>query len=118
MLDGKTISAGLVLDGVRAWIEDARKKPWMFDQGLWEVEGWLALLSFTDRPAATIDGVDLVLNALPRPRPLERVVSALRVRVTRVTQTGLRYWRVRWTTIRERSVIVPFAWAAEFIGKL
>ena len=77
VLEGQIISAKLVLDGVRAWIEDARGKTWMFDQGLWEVEGWLALLPFTDRPAATIDGVDLVLNALPHHKQLERVVSAL-----------------------------------------
>jgi hypothetical protein len=77
VLDGQIISAGLVLDGVRAWIDDAREKTWMFDQSLWEAQGWLVLLPFTDRPAATIDGVDLLLNALPRPYPLEHVVSAL-----------------------------------------
>ena len=77
VLDGQIISAELVLDGVRAWIEDAREKTWMFDQSLWEAEGWLSLLPFTDRPASTIDGVDLLLNALPRPHALEHVVSSL-----------------------------------------
>ncbi len=77
VLDGQIISAGPVLDGVRAWVEDAREKTWMFDQSLWEAEKWLSLLPFTDRPASTIDGVDLLLNALPRPHSLEHVVSAL-----------------------------------------
>ena len=49
----------------------------MFDQSLWEAEGWLSLLPFTDQPVSTIDGVDLLLNALPRPYPMEHVVSAL-----------------------------------------
>ena len=49
----------------------------MFDEGACGVEGWLALLPFTDRPAATIHGVDFVLNALPHHKQLERVVSAL-----------------------------------------
>jgi hypothetical protein len=77
VLDGQMISAGLVLDGVHAWIKEAHEKAWMLDQGLWEAEGWLALLPFTDRPAATVEGIDLVLNALPYPKRLERVVSAL-----------------------------------------
>jgi hypothetical protein len=28
-------------------------------EGLWEVEGWLQLLLFSDRPAVTIEGVEL-----------------------------------------------------------
>jgi hypothetical protein len=71
------ISADLVLQGVREWLDEAREKTWMYREGLWEIQGWLELLPFTDRPTATIEGVELVLSAFPYPQPMERVVSAL-----------------------------------------
>jgi hypothetical protein len=78
ILDGEIISADVVLEGVHAWLADAREHTWRFHEGLWEVEGWLELLPFTDRPAAaTIEGVELVNRALPRPHRMERVVWAL-----------------------------------------
>lgn len=48
----------------------------MHHDGLWEVEAWLQLLPFSDRPAAAIEGVDMVLGAVPHAQGLERVVSA------------------------------------------
>ena len=77
VLDGEIIRADLVMEGVQAWLDDARQNTWRFREGLWEVEGWLELLPFTDRPAATIEGVELVNSALPDPHRMERVVSAL-----------------------------------------
>jgi hypothetical protein len=77
VLDGEVISADLVLRGVREWLDEAREKTWMYRDGLWEIQGWLELLPFSDRPAATIEGVELVLSALPYPQSMERVVSAL-----------------------------------------
>ena len=77
ILDGEVISADLVLQGVREWLDEAREKTWMYGDGLWEIQGWLELLPFTDRPAATIEGVELLLSAFPYPQRMERVVSAL-----------------------------------------
>jgi len=77
VLDGELISADLVLRGVRKWLDEAREKTWMYRERLWEIEGWLELLPFTNRPASTIEGVELVMSALPYPQSLERVVSAL-----------------------------------------
>jgi hypothetical protein len=77
VLDGEAISAELPLQAVREWLAAAREKTWMYHESLLEVEGWLQLLPFSDRPAATIEGVELVIGALPQPRHLERVVSAL-----------------------------------------
>ena len=77
VLDGEVISAEFPLQAARDWLADAREKTWMYREGLWEVESWLQLLPFSDRPAATIEAVELVANALPYPQPLERVVSAL-----------------------------------------
>jgi predicted ATPase len=50
----------------------------------------VALLPFTDRPAATIDGVDLVLSALPRPHPLETLPASEAVEPTGSILTGHR----------------------------
>ncbi|MGH7074361.1 MAG: hypothetical protein ACREFD_09210, partial [Stellaceae bacterium] len=79
VLDGEIIAADLVLEGVRAWLDDAQEHTWMFREGLWEVEGWLELMPFTNRPGATTEGVEWVNSALPRPHRMERVVSALGV---------------------------------------
>jgi hypothetical protein len=68
VLDGEVISAELPLQAVREWLAAAREKTWMYREGLREVEGWLQLLPFSDRPAATIEGVELVIGALPYPQ--------------------------------------------------
>jgi NACHT conflict system protein len=77
VLDGATISADLVLQGVRAWLDQAQQDTWMFREGMWEIEGWLELLPFSDRPDATIEGIELVSAALSHPRRMERVLSSL-----------------------------------------
>jgi hypothetical protein len=87
VLDGEVISAELALQAIREWLEDARQKTWMHGQGLWEVKEWLQLLPFSDRPAATIEGVDLVLGAIPHAQGLERVD---RIRSCRAWRSGRR----------------------------
>ena len=56
---------------------EAQGKTWMYRESLWEIQGWLELLPFSDRPAATIEGVELVLSSLPSPAGHGGVVSAL-----------------------------------------
>ena len=77
VLDGEVIGTDMVMSGVEAWIEDAKAHTWQFRDGLWEIQGWLELLPFTERPETTIDGVDRVMNALPHPDEMRQVVSAL-----------------------------------------
>jgi hypothetical protein len=77
VLEGEIISADVVLEGVRAWINEAQTNRWMLQQGLWEIEGWLELLPFSDRPAATIEGLELVNAALAYPQRMERLVSVV-----------------------------------------
>jgi NACHT conflict system protein len=77
ILDGEVVSADLVLRGVREWLDEAQSKSWMYREGLWEVEGLLQLLPFTDQPAAMIEGVEIVAGALPELRPMERAVATL-----------------------------------------
>jgi hypothetical protein len=54
VLDGEAISAELPLQAVREWLAAAREKTWMYHESLLEVEGWLQLLPFSDRPAAPL----------------------------------------------------------------
>jgi len=77
VLDGEVISAELPLQAIREWLADAQEKTWMRREGLWEVEAWLQLLPFSERPAAVIEGVGMVLGAVPHVEGVERVVSAL-----------------------------------------
>jgi len=77
ILDGEIISANLVMQGVRAWIDEANQKQWMIRESFWEVEGWLELLPFTDRPAAVVEAIAEVNAVLGHEREMEQVVSAL-----------------------------------------
>lgn len=77
-LASDVISADLVLAGVRDWVEEARLKPWLHDASFLDAEDWLELLPFSDRPAATLEGIRLVNTPLRAPpRLMERVVAAL-----------------------------------------
>lgn len=78
VLSGEIIRADLVLDGLRALVAEWKAKRW-FDlkQDWWELEGWLDLLPFTDRPMATLDGLDLLDPAWRQPWRLRSMLSAL-----------------------------------------
>jgi hypothetical protein len=76
VLAGESFRADLALAAITAWVEDARKNTWRFREGLWEVVGWLELLPFSDRPSSVLDGVQMVLDVLPSPERMERVVTA------------------------------------------
>jgi len=78
VMDGEVISADLVMQGVRAWIDEKNKnKYWMIDQHLWEVEGWLELLPFSDRPETIVDAIAEVNTAIGREHEMERIITAL-----------------------------------------
>jgi hypothetical protein len=83
MLAGEVVNADTVLEGVRACIDAEVNHSWMTDQEWWEVERWLELLPFTDRPTATGDGLAIVNAVMSHPRRMDHVVSALRMRRVR-----------------------------------
>jgi hypothetical protein len=76
VVDGEIINADLILEGVRACMEEVSRHGWVQHQDLWEVESWLELLPFTDRPAATIAGVELVYAGLQYRHELQRAIDA------------------------------------------
>ena len=75
---GEIIQADMALDGIRALIGESKAKPWLVgDQNWWEWEGWLELLPFSDRPAATLDALELIEPSRRHPWQLRRLLSAL-----------------------------------------
>jgi len=75
---GEIISADLVLEGIRGFLEAAKQKPWMLhEHALWELKEWLQLLPFSDRPAAPLEGLDLVPRNLLHRWDLRGVLSCL-----------------------------------------
>jgi hypothetical protein len=78
VLSGEIISADIVLDGVRALVADWKAKRWFnLEQNWWELGGWLELLPFSDRPMATLDGLDLLDPTWRQPWRLRSILSAL-----------------------------------------
>lgn len=67
----------MVLDGIKTLLEDAKTERWRLDENHGEVEGWLELLPFSDRPAATLEGLELLEPNLRPPWRLRRLLSAL-----------------------------------------
>lgn len=78
-LDGEIIRANDVLGAIRAFFEEAKTKTWMLTERQWQVDAWLELLPLSDRPAATLEGVELVEAASQRPHRRERIVFGLGV---------------------------------------
>ena len=77
-LAGEVVSTDLVLEGVRTLLETAKEKPWTLGQnGGWKVMRWVELLPFTDRPAATLEAIDLIPKELRHRWELRGVLSSL-----------------------------------------
>ena len=62
VLDGIVIKSDLVMQAIDEWLEDAKdpKHAWHKRQHTWEIEPWLELLPFTDRPDAVLEGLTKV----------------------------------------------------------
>jgi hypothetical protein len=76
ILDGEIIDAGLILEGIGACMEEVGRHGWVQHQDLWEVQSWLELVPFSNRPAATIDGVQLIYGSLQHRHELQKGVDA------------------------------------------
>ena len=77
VLDGEIISTNLVLEGIKAWLDDAAINTWRYEQGVWELVGWLELMPFSDRPAEIVGAIEAVSKMVPHTHELERVVTRL-----------------------------------------
>jgi hypothetical protein len=54
------LDADVVMRGVHEWLEEARNHAWHKRGETWDVERWLELLPFTDKPDAVIEAVTKV----------------------------------------------------------
>jgi hypothetical protein len=78
VLSGEIIRADIVLDGLRTLVAELKAKRWLdFKQDWWELESWLEFLPFSDRPVATLDGLELIDPTWRQPWRLRSVLSAL-----------------------------------------
>lgn len=89
VLDGEIIRADEILAAIRAFFEEAKTKTWMVTEGQWQLDGWLDLLPFSDRPAATLEGAELVEATSQWPHRRERLVFGLGVAPAPETETTL-----------------------------
>jgi hypothetical protein len=76
VIDGEIVIADLLLEGIRACMREVGRYGWVQHQDLWEVESWLELLPFANRPGATIEGVQLVYDGLQYRHELRNLVDA------------------------------------------
>ena len=62
-LDGVVVDAAPILQAIDDWLQDAAKDErtaWHKRQHTWEIEPWLELLPFTDRPQSVVEGMEKV----------------------------------------------------------
>jgi hypothetical protein len=75
-LDGMVVSAAMILNGIRMFVEEAKSKTWMFRDSKWELDGWLELFAFSDRPMAVIDALELLPLNHGAAHEFERMLKA------------------------------------------
>lgn len=74
---GEIISADMVLDSLKNLIEEGKINSWLLDERSGELEGWLVLIPFSDRPEATLDALELLGPNLRQPWQMHHLLSAL-----------------------------------------
>lgn len=82
VLDGVVLDASLIMEGIDSWLQEAgsdETKAWHKRQHTWEIEPWLELLPFTDRPQSIVDGMAKVkaFYGAGHRQHFDRVVSAV-----------------------------------------
>ncbi len=80
VLAGEIISADLVLEGINDFFEEAKEKEWMWlDQGgrRWQLNNWLGLLPFSDRPEALMDALEKLDDRHKEPWNMRDILSTL-----------------------------------------
>lgn len=81
-LDGFVLDASLIMQAIDDWLQDAGKderNAWHKRQHTWEIEPWLELLPFTDRPQSVVGGMGKVKEfyGAGHRQHFDRVVSAV-----------------------------------------
>ncbi len=78
ILSGTEIDGRFVTNGISETLEEAKKQHWILTQGEGhELREWLRLLPFTIQPAAALEVLRGIPDALRRPRFLKELVDGL-----------------------------------------
>ncbi|MEZ5637203.1 MAG: hypothetical protein R3E92_08695 [Burkholderiaceae bacterium] len=74
---GELIDAQLIVESIDALLEDAKTKPWLLQENQGEIDRWLVLLPFTDRPEVTMEVLVRLHPHIRLPWRLRPLLSAL-----------------------------------------
>jgi hypothetical protein len=74
---GEILPAAMLLAGVQEILEAARTERWRLDENRGELNGWLVLFAFADRPTALLEALDLLPAPYREPWKLREVLMAL-----------------------------------------
>ena len=80
VLAGEIICADLILEGINDFFEEAKEKEWMLlDEGgrRWQLNNWLKLLPFSDRPEALMDTLKKLDDRRKEPWNMCDILSSL-----------------------------------------
>ena len=112
-LAGEHVNADIVIEGIRAYLGEARQQTWMLDHNnRWELNLWLGLLPFTDHPEATLAGVEMVLNADRHPQRMEEVPRSLTLAPGQAAEHTLGEAASKFPAIASE-----YEWIRAFIGR-
>jgi hypothetical protein len=80
-LNGVTVPAEMVLNGVESWLDAATKESWRREQNKWEIEEWLCLFPFSDDPQRLIGALETLGS-------LTKHVDQLSLLLTAISESG------------------------------
>src|SRR5208282_1183858 len=113
VLAGERVNADIVIEGIRAYLDDARQQTWMLDHNnRWELNLWLGLLPFADRPEATVTGVEMVLEADHHPHRSEEVVRSLGLAPGEAAERTLALIALKFPALASE-----YEWIRTFLGR-
>lgn len=77
VVGGEIVSADMIVAGINELLEEAKTKRWLLDENSGQLDGWLVLLPYSDRPKAILDTLASLEPGLREPWRLRRVLSVL-----------------------------------------
>ena len=75
-LAGEVLAAEMLLAGVQELFETAKTERWRLEENHGELNGWLVLFAFADRPTALLDALDMLPAPYREPWKLREVLMA------------------------------------------
>jgi hypothetical protein len=112
VLEGETVSAQTLLEGVRSWLEAAAAQAWRVNENKWEIEQWLTLFPFSDSPGALAEALDMVASTAAPLEQMRDLLSALQYAPGEAAETILVN-----LPLREPKLICSHTWITAIFGR-